>query len=367
MRLAVRTTTHTIKAFSRQGQVRSRSTSRARSSNASAAVAYFGVGGALALYTLDEKLDLRQWKHVSHAIDGSSSVSIRSRVRAGNGEAGQGCVDWPAGRVLLQWALDGGLPLRGAAILEIGAGVGLTSIGLALAAARDGGGGGAASSVIAADVCEHALATLRANAAANLGAPAPPDSASATDACFGGGGEAGGGGLRVLRWNAAGGRAAVARLRGAGVEVAQLTHVLGADIVSQPWGTARAALEDEADEAAGGGLEATLAALLDEKPALRVTLLLMDRCAGGAIGALSAAAGQPPGVAGAGRDPALVRFERRCERLGLRLERRRVPEEVMRRVSAAQPLHVRAQWWLADTTAGLWLYDVSRLDAPSQT
>ena len=113
MRLAVRTTTHTSKAFSRQGQVRSRSTSRARSSNASAAVAYFGVGGALALYTLDEKLDLRQWKHVSHAIDGSSSVSIRSRVRAGNGEAGQGCVDWPAGRVLLQWALDGGLPLRG--------------------------------------------------------------------------------------------------------------------------------------------------------------------------------------------------------------------------------------------------------------
>jgi hypothetical protein len=30
------------------------------------------------------------------------NVVLRTRVRAGVGEAGQGCVDWPAGRVLLQ-------------------------------------------------------------------------------------------------------------------------------------------------------------------------------------------------------------------------------------------------------------------------
>ena len=66
-----------------------------------------------------------------------------------------GCLDWPAGRVLLQWALDH-LP-AGSTTLEVGSGIGTVSVGLACAN-RD---------VVATDVDEEALELLRSNAALN--------------------------------------------------------------------------------------------------------------------------------------------------------------------------------------------------------
>ena len=161
-----------------------------------------------------------------------------------------GCVDWPAGRVLLQWALDGGVPRSGGTVLEIGSGVGLASIGLALAiAAGDGRSPAKAqaapsaasapppSHVIASDVCQEALANLRANAAAHgllakeeaapsCSEPWPAHTSAARDAPLPQPPR-----LQVVSWDAAGGASAVGRLP---VDARQLTHVIGADLASMP-------------------------------------------------------------------------------------------------------------------------------------
>ena len=39
-----------------------------------------------------------------------------------------------------------------------------------------------------------------------------------------------------------------------------------------------------------------------------------------------------------------------------------VPEAVAARVHAAQPLHTRAAWWLADTWEGLLLYRITKAE-----
>jgi predicted nicotinamide N-methyase len=224
---------------------------------------------ALSAHLADKHLDLRKWTTTHHRAmmmttsepsRESMDVELRSRVRAGAGEAGQGCVDWPAGRVLLQWCLDGGVPLAGAQVLEIGAGVGLASIGLAKAAAVNAqawprnktsshgllsaGGGTTQSSapttVVAADVCPEALENLRINAAKNsilnkdprvlngAGSGSGDDNAPQADnsgSLYGPTGL-----LQVLSWNAAGGASAVAELAAAGVHPETLTHVIGADL-----------------------------------------------------------------------------------------------------------------------------------------
>ncbi len=299
----------------------------------SAVVAYVGGMSTLALLVLDDKLHLRQWTHRSHVIRSEAvdiQVNIRSRVRAGEGEAGQGCVDWPAGRVLLQWAIDGGVPSQDAQVLEIGAGCGLTSIGCALAAGLRAGRG-TPTSFVATDVCAAALSNARDNAAA-AGAP-----------------------LTIAHWDAAGGLAAVDRLP---ISPASLTHVIGADLVSAPVleKAPSGGAEDEAQH--GDGLEGTLAALLRTNPRLRITLVLTNRCAGGAVSALAAQAGVHD-VGGVTYDPALVRFERRCARLGLAVERHAIPPDVAQRVSETQPLLERAQWYLADVWSSLLIYNVS--------
>jgi hypothetical protein len=78
------------------------------------------------------------------------------------------------------------------------------------------------------------------------------------------------------------------------------------------------------------------------------------------VSALAGSAGVQH-IGGMTFDPALFRFERRCARLGLAVERQPLPEEIVRQVSASQPLHVRFQWWLASTwDDGLLLYTVRR-------
>ena len=302
-----------------------------------AVVAYISGVSALTFAIADDKLHLRQWTTTCHRIaappDISVSVSIRSKVRAGASEIGQGCVDWPAGRALLQWAIAGGVPLTGATVLEVGAGVGLTSIGCALSAQQRAVATGRAPSLfLASDVCDAALANAKHNAAHVSNEELP---------------------LKFCKWNAAGGLSAVKRLP---MDAACLTHVIGADLVSAPVFEASPLTDDDDHD----GLEATLSALLAVNPKLSIHLVLTNRCAGGAVSALAGSAGVQH-IGGMTFDPALFRFERRCARLGLAVERQPLPEEIVRQVSASQPLHVRFQWWLASTwDDGLLLYTVRR-------
>ena len=246
-------------------------------------VMYLGGMLALSAHLADKHFDIRKWTtthhraivvttpassataEVSHGLllpAATVDIELRSRVRAGAGEAGQGCVDWPAGRVLLQWCPDGGVPLAGAHVLEIGAGVGLASIGLAKAAAaaatqpmspHKGGSHGSSNAsgasergslttVVAADVCPAALENLQVNAAKIFASNADPtvsngsssrsidddgvsQTAAASESKYGPSGL-----LRVLSWNAAGGASAVAELAACGVHPERLTRIIGAGL-----------------------------------------------------------------------------------------------------------------------------------------
>ena len=151
---------------------------------ARAALSYFGVGGALALYTLDEQFDLRRWRVARHHVSAPSlaaplSLSLQARTRP----PPIGAMDWPAGRVLLQLMLEGDeerglppVPPRGASVLEIGAGIGTAAVGFGLAVKQQaescahegllkrGPSVPPPTRVIATDVCAESLAILAANA-----------------------------------------------------------------------------------------------------------------------------------------------------------------------------------------------------------
>jgi hypothetical protein len=151
---------------------------------ARAALSYFGVGGALALYTLDEQFDLRRWRVARHHVSAPSlaaplSLSLQARTRP----PPIGAMDWPAGRVLLQLLLEGDeehglppVPPRGASVLEIGAGIGTAAVGFGLAVKQQaescahegllkrGPSVPPPTRVIATDVCAESLAILAANA-----------------------------------------------------------------------------------------------------------------------------------------------------------------------------------------------------------
>eukprot|EP00967_Tisochrysis_lutea_P045566 scaffold55313_cov31-Tisochrysis_lutea.AAC.2 len=318
--------------------------STGRRDHRAAAVVYLGSLTICAGIALDEWLDLRKWKLVTHRIVQPIplSISIHTRTRASQGEVGQGCVDWPTGRALLQWVVDGGVPLRGAHVLEIGAGVGVASIGLVLAAQSSAELSAPMPSneslqpttVVATDVCTAALENLDRNRERN-----------------------GAENLTVAFWDAAGGHDAIDRLP---FDVGALTHVIGADLVSLPLGSA--VTPTGSDDGCGHGLEATIAALLDRNPMVKVTFLLYNRVAGGAVSALANNAGISAG--GCALDPAIVAFERRCTQHGLVAQREALPLSCAQHVAAAQPLHVRTQWFLGGVWDGLLLYHISRASSP---
>jgi hypothetical protein len=286
------------------------------------------------------------------------------------------------------------VPSKGANVLEIGAGVGLASIGLAqaaivaqqplqrqstaTAAVRGTSHTSGPTTVVAADVCPAALANLRINAANNLGSPSPiggsSDSSDSSISRINARGERNRsesnavgsvfgqcGVLRVLNWNAAGGAAAVAALASAGVKPEALTHVIGADLASMPSyhaglataGTTGSGAAEEASMQASvahvadptRGLEPTLAALLTANPKLVITLLLVDRRSAAAVAALAQAVAPTYSSSrsalalpqqGELQDPSLMWFAARCEALGLTLERRPVPPDTLARVAASQ-------------------------------
>ena len=154
-----------------------------RASTARAALGYFGVGGALALYTLDEQFDLRRWRVARHDISAPSlAARLPLTLQARTRPPPIGAMDWPAGRVLLQLLLEGDkvrglppVPLRGAAVLEIGAGIGTAAVGLGMAVKQAesrqpdsfmpaGRVRPPPTRVLATDVCTESLAILASNA-----------------------------------------------------------------------------------------------------------------------------------------------------------------------------------------------------------
>ena len=302
--------------------------------------AYVGGMAALTAYALDEWLDLRKWRRVSHAVPLHDSERLVVGLRARTRPPPIGAMDWPGGRTLLQWVLDvEELDAADGAVLEIGSGIGLTAIGLALARNAHEARGVSTSSravqvgdsscdetpvassavkhatessstssraIHATDACDETLKLLRENAEAH----ALPLSA-----------------LRVSKWDAAAGTAALASLP---VAIDEISHVIGSDVIYHGFGE-----EEEAEaEANGRGLERTLSALLRAKPNLNVRLLAVDRFSGGAVAALSGAAGVNVTSPAVTVDPAITEFVRRCEGVGLAVERCDVPPSVQHRVAS---------------------------------
>jgi predicted nicotinamide N-methyase len=227
--------------------------------------------GAIALY-LDESGVVRPWRWVCHTVrvpggGGKAPAERHLRVLVKQKPPPIGCTEWPAGRVLLEWAM-GEVPPKGATVLEFGAGVGVTALGLALSSSTGDepmSGEAPRTKILATDVCEASLQNMRANAAANgIDCNAPM----------------GAGVLSVGVWDAAGGEAAVHRLfTDFGLNPSALTHVVGGDVMYHGFEGAAAD--------ANQGLASTLAALLNANPNINVTLLLVDRFSGGTVAAVS--------------------------------------------------------------------------------
>jgi hypothetical protein len=243
--------------------------------------------GAVAWY-LDEKGLVRPWRRVRHAMFVPSVVGEPTKImelffRVKACPPPIGCAEWPAGRVLLEMALDM-IPPSDETVLEIGAGVGVTALGLAKssAAARALHIHTQPTAVVATDICEASLENLRTNAASNGITVRPVRSNHEQGYHDVVDGELPPATLTVGLWDAAGGQGAVQRLNlDLGIDARDLTHVLGADIMYHGF--------DNVAAAANEGLVSTLAALLKANPNIQITLLLVDRFSGGAVAAVSQA------------------------------------------------------------------------------
>ena len=300
----------------------------------------------------DEALDIRKWKQTNYEVffrrrsasvsdDAPSSIhlSVRCRTRP----PPIGCMEWPAGRVLLQWALDeaglGEHDGSGGVVLELGAGIGITAIGLAVAQRQSSA---TQQQIVATDVCADTLTLLRSNAEAH---------GIDKDA------------LRVAHWDAALGEESVRTLP---CPLAEVSHILGADVIYYGFGVNNPADNTEPGEHVSSeaiGLPHTLAALLRERPSLRVSLLVVDRFSGGMVSAVAATAGvhQPSTTV----DPAVTRFVRGCEEVGLVVESTPLPPSVIATVMASQSLLARAVWWVAGHYDGMAVLSV-RPAAPAE-
>ena len=136
-----------------------------RLSRDGAVLAYCGSLAATAIWILDEHLDLRRWKKVSYRLADPrpGAPPIQMQLAARTRPPPIGCAEWPAGRVALECAVEDGVLQHGNTVLEIGSGIGVAAIGLALlgtAVASD-------IRVVASDVCQESLDNLCANARAS--------------------------------------------------------------------------------------------------------------------------------------------------------------------------------------------------------
>eukprot|EP00962_Isochrysis_galbana_P023453 scaffold7098_cov124-Isochrysis_galbana.AAC.1 len=330
-----------------------------------APIVYLGSMSAFAALVADEYLDLRRWKAVAHSIREPASGDVISfSLRARTRPPPIGCMDWPAGRALLEWSAAEGLhrPHSASTVLEIGSGVGTAAVGLVLLANHAVGASArpeAQLSVVATDVCDESLFNLAANARANGLLPggvevldAPPAAPSPPAR------------LVTAKWDAASGAGSLPH----GLP-SRLTHVIGADVVyagGVDGVLMQRARHEDCRQSGGGddgsrgraGLAATLDELLLLAPEAQVRLVLVNRFAGGAVATLAAVAGVP--VQSTTVDPSLTAFEHACRVRGLHVEASPVPPDVIKSVQATQCLLTRLTWLLADTWGALVCYRICR-------
>ena len=315
---------------------------RARGTSSRLIAAGSTLGSLAALWLLDEQLGVgqcAQWlvddyrgmlRTVHHQVVSptlSLTEPINVTLNALTRPPPIGCLEWPAGRVLLQWCLDC-LPLRNATILEIGSGIGTTAIGLALA----NDGQRTARRVVATDAYDEVLDLLRANATLN-GIDAIAGEASH---------------LTVVKWDAAGGAESLASLP---VVASELTHIIGADLIY--WGGADDAMRHHAND----GLVSTLAQLCRAAPHVEVVLLCVARGPAKVPYNADTQVGDLPHRSAGFLS--LDYFEAKCASHGLIARRELLPEQTADRVHRAQIFPLRAAWWLIGIWDSLVLYRVS--------
>ena len=274
--------------------------------------AYLGGLATLTAVAADHYLDIIKWKRIRYTVPIQDNNKIAVSLRARTRPPPIGQMEWPGGRFLLQYLLDECGFASSGAILEIGAGIGLTSCGLAKARKEHLNNH---SPIIATDYDEPSLQLLRSNAAEN----------ECSDI------------VKVAHWDAASGDKALKTLP---INLSELSHVIASDVVYHGFGV-------ETDPS-GDGLPKTLSALLHAKPSLDVTILLTDRFSGGAVAAFSGAAGVNTATAVPTTvDPELARFEATCHGLGLTVRREPIPAAVLERVASSQWPLARFYWWMA--------------------
>jgi len=257
-----------------------------------------GAAGFVTLSAASSKpVLLQQWREIPISIDaGRMNFVIREKLHP----PPFGCVLWPAGRVLLDYALKE-LPPE-SVVIEVGSGCGLTAIGIALARPS--------IKVIATDRCNEALKNLEHNVQCS-------DLSGKVD---------------VLHWNVADNN------HNLPFDVSQVTDIIAADII---YGTG-----------ADDGLVHSLARLFGINPNLRVHLLLVER-----YGAESEGVGFDSSITNFE-----AAFGKEGPGAGLDCTSKRLPESILSRATARSNYWwSHASWWFSWYYATFHLYRISKL------
>jgi hypothetical protein len=293
----------------------------------------------------DSKGWVREWRIKQHAVAIAGLAEptvIAFRYRCVPPPIG--LLEWPAGRILLQLAVDGGIPLQDACVLEIGSGSGTTAVGFqkaittAFYSSTSIDHKSNPTTLIATDVCHESLQNLMFNARLNNleaheSGPCKPNS------------------IRVCHWNATGGD-----IESLPAPVSELTHVIGADVAY--FGGPSSLSTDRNDR----HLVKTISELLAANPRLsgKITLLLVDRFSGPSVAAVSQLVGVGAENMTPLIDPAIQHFENECVRFDLHASREYISDDLQQRILEGLSSFDRFKWMWFGNFEGMYVYRISR-------